>query len=185
VSNTAASALWVLDTLFVLAQAGVDGVNLHTWRGSEGRLFDLRHRHGGWVATVRPEYYGLLMFARAAPPGSRLVPVIEANPGQVRSWAVLGPRHTLHVVLINDDLGHGRWVVVRPPAPAGPARLERLEAPSAYARGGVTLAGQSFGRRTTTGLLSGTPGVDVMRPSGGSYAVRLPPASAALLTLPG
>ncbi len=185
VSDTSASALWVLDALFVLAQAGVDGVNIHTWRGSEGRLFDVTHRHRRWVATVRPEYYGLLMFARAAPPGSRLVPVVQANPGQVRSWAVLAPHHGMRVVLINDDLDHGRWVIVRPPTPAGRAELERLEAPSAYARDGITLAGQSFGRRTTTGRLAGAPYVTVLRPSRGQYVVRLPPTSAALLTFPG
>jgi hypothetical protein len=182
VSNTSASALWALDALFVLAQAGVDGVNVHTWRGSEGRLFDVRRHHHHWVATVRPEYYGLLMFARAAPPGSRLVPVVQANPGQVRAWAVLAPHHSLRVVLINDNLHHGRWAVVQPPAGWGRAGLERLEAPSAYARDGITLAGQSFGARTTTGLLSGTPRVTRPRPSAKTYVVRLPAASAALLT---
>jgi len=183
VSNTSASALWVLDALFVLARAGVDGVNVHSWRGSEGRLFDVRHRHHRWVATVRPEYYGLLMFARAAPPGSRLLPVAQANPGQVRAWAVLAPDHSLRVVLINDKLHRGRWVVVQPPAGLRRAELERLKAPSAYARDGITLGGQSFGPPTTTGLLAGSPRLDVLRASAGTYVVRLPAASAALLTL--
>ena len=185
VSNTAASALWVLDALFVLAEAGVDGVNIHTWRGSAGKLFDVHHRHGGWVGYVRPEYYGLLMFARAAPPGSRLLPLLRANPGQLRSWAVVAPDRSLRVVLINDNLTRGRWVIVRPPAPLRGALLERLDAPSAYARKGITLAGQSFGPRTHTGLLVGTPQVTFLRPVGDEYVVRLPPASAALLTLAG
>jgi hypothetical protein len=185
VGNTSASALWVLDALFVLAQAGVDGVNVHTWRGSAGKLFNLRHRHHRWVASVSPEYYGLLMFARAAPPGWRLLPMVQSSPGQLRSWAVIGPRRSLRMVLINDNLSHGRWVIVRPPAPRGPAELERLEAPSAYARSGVTVAGQSFGARTTTGRLAGSARVRLLRPSAGAYVVRLPPASAALLTLPG
>ena len=188
VSNTSASALWVLDALFVLAEAGVDGVNVHTWRGSIGRLFDIHyrhHRHHRWVGSVRPEYYGLLMFAQAAPPGSRLLPVVQSNPGQVRSWALITPHRRLHVVLINDDLRHGRWVIVRPSTAGAPGRLERLEAPSAFARSGVTFAGQSFGARTTTGLLAGAPRVSVLRPSGGQYLVRLPPASAALLTVGG
>jgi hypothetical protein len=185
VSNTSASALWVLDALFVLAEAGVDGVNIHTWRGSAGKLFDVHHRHGRWVGNVRPEYYGLLMFARAAPPGSRLLPVLQTNRGQLRSWAVLGPQGNVRVVLINDDLTHSRWVIVRPPAPSSGAQLERLDAPSAYARKGITLAGQSFGPRTTTGLLAGSPSLTVLRPVAGEYVVRLPPASAALVTLAG
>ncbi len=91
VSNTSASALWVLDSLFVLAQAGVDGVNIHTWRGSAGKLFDLHHRHQRWTASVRPEYYGMLMFARAVPPGSRLLPVDGDQP---RPGALVGRPRT-------------------------------------------------------------------------------------------
>ena len=190
VSNTAASALWVLDALFVLADAGVDGVNIHTWRGSAGKLFDVHHRHGRWVGYVRPEYYGLLMFARAVAPGSRLLPVLQANPGQLRSWAVLAPHRRLRVVLINDNLRDGRWVIVRPPAaltsaPLRGAVIERLDAPSAYARTGITLAGQSFEPRTHTGLPAGPPHLTLLAPVGGEYIVRLPPASAALLTLAG
>jgi hypothetical protein len=185
VSNTSASALWVLNALFVLAEAGVDGVNIHTWRGSAGKLFDVHHRHGRWVGYVRPEYYGLLMFARAVPPGSRLLPVGRRNPGQVRAWAVAAPHHSVRVVLINDALRHARWVIVRASAPPRGALLERLDAPSAYARKGITLAGQSFGPRTHTGLLAGTPQVTLLRPVGGEYIVRLAPASAALLTLAG
>jgi hypothetical protein len=160
-------------------------VNIHTWRGSIGRLFDVRHRHHRWVGSVRPEYYGLLMFARAVPAGSRLLPVAEANPGQLRSWAVIAPHHSLRVVLINDNLTRGRWVLVRTAKAVGPAELERLETPSAYARSGVTLDGQSFGSRTTTGLLAGSPRVSLVRPRAGHYVVRLPPASAAVLTMNG
>lgn len=185
VSNTSATALWVLDSLFVLAQAGVDGVNIHTWRGSAGKLFDLHHRHRRWTASVRPEYYGMLMFARAVPPGSRLLPVTESNPGQVRSWAVLAPHGRLRVVLINDNLHRARWVFVRAPAATGPVQLERLQAPSAYARSGITLDGQSFGRRTLTGALAGPAQVSLLRPRGRGpgYLVRVPAASAAMLTL--
>jgi hypothetical protein len=185
VSNTSASALWVLDALFVLAHAGVDGVNVHTWRGSAGRLFDIRRRHHRWVGAVAPEYYGLLMFAQAAPPRSRLLPVAQSNPGQMHAWAVLAPDDSERVVLINDDLSHARWVVVRPPRAAGQARLERLLAPSAYARSGITLAGQSFGARTTTGLLTGRPRDSMVRAVGRTYVVRVPAASAALLAFRG
>jgi hypothetical protein len=181
VSNTSASALWVLDALFVLARAGVDGVNVHTWRGSAGKLFDIRRRHRRWVAQVAPEYYGLLMFARAVPPRSRLVPVTQTSAGQVHAWGVLAPDHSERVVLINDDVRSARWVVVRPPSATGQAQLARLVAPSAYARGGVTLAGQSFGTKTTTGLLDGRLRVSPVRPSAGQYVVRLPAASAAVL----
>ncbi len=183
VSNTSASALWVLDELFELVRAGVDGVNIHTWRGSAGKLFDMHYRHGRWVGTVAPEYYGMLMFVRAAPPGSRLLSTGRSDAGPLRSWAVLAPDRSVRVVLINDSLKHTRWVLVRPPGPSREASLARLEAPSAYARKGITLGGKSFGPRTVTGRLTGPAQLTVLRPSGDGYLVRLPAASAALVTI--
>jgi hypothetical protein len=64
-SNTFASALWVLDTLFNLAGVGVDGVNLHSLPGAAYELFTFSQSHGSWRAFVHPEYYGMLMFAQA------------------------------------------------------------------------------------------------------------------------
>ena len=183
VSDTAASALWVLDELFQLARAGVDGVNIHTWKGSAGRLFDMHYRDGRWVGTVQPEYYGMLMFVQAAPPGSRLLSTGHGNAGPLRSWAVLAPDHSIRVVLINDGLKHTRWVLVRPPRAVGQAALERLEAPSAFARKGLTLGGQSFDRQTTTGRLAGSRRITVLGPSAGGYTVRVPAASAVMLTI--
>ena len=183
VSDTSASALWVVNALFTLARAGVDGVNIHTWRHSDGKLFDFHLVDRQWVGTVRPEYYGLLLFARAAPPGSRLLPTEGPSSGPVQSWAVRPPGGSTHIVVINDSLTHVRWVLVRPPAASRRATLERLEAPSAYASTGITLAGQSFGTQTTTGLLAGAVHSTVLRPSAGGYLVRLRAASAALLAI--
>ena len=190
VSNTAASALWVLDALFVLADAGVDGVNIHTWRGSAGKLFDVHHRHGRWVGYVRPEYYGLLMFARAVAPGSRLLPVAPGQPGTA---SLVGgarpapppPGGTDQRQPARRSLGHRPAPGCPDPAPLRGAVIERLDAPSAYARTGITLAGQSFEPRTHTGLPAGPPHLTLLAPVGGEYIVRLPPASAALLTLAG
>jgi hypothetical protein len=47
----------------------------------------------------------------------------------------------------------------------------------------LSLGGQSFGSQTTTGLITGNPESDSVTPSAGSYLVRLPAASAAMLTL--
>jgi Glycosyl hydrolase family 79 C-terminal beta domain len=183
VSNTSASALWVLDELFRLVRAGVDGVNIHTWRGSAGKLFEVHYRYGRWAGSVAPEYYGMLMFVKAAPPGSRLLSTGASTAGPLRSWAVETPDHRINVVLINDGLKHTRWVLVRPPAAGRRATLERLEAPSARATNGITLAGQSFAAHTTTGRLAGAVQATILQPSGGAYLVRLPAASAALLTI--
>ena len=183
VSNTFASALWALDALFGLAADGVDGVNFHTRSFTQNKLFALREQRGRWVASVSPEYYGIELFARAAPPGARLLrTVCQAG---IRCRATLGRDGRLRVVLINDSLLRApRTVVVRVPGRAGSAVLERLQAPSVYATGGVTLAGQSFGSVTTTGTLAGPLHVSSVAPSGHGYRVMLPAASAAMLTVP-
>ena len=183
VSDTFASALWVLNALFAMAHAGVDGVNVHTWRGSAGKLFSFSEDHGHWTSTVRPEYYGLLMFAHAAPTGARLLQTAQTIRGQVQSWATLGRDHATRVLLINDSLTRTSSVLVRAPGTAGRAGLELLQAPSASATAGVTLGGQSFDPATATGMLAG-PVPRTVAPLAGHYAVRVSPASAALLTIP-
>jgi hypothetical protein len=182
ISQTFASALWALDALFEMARVGVDGVNVHTFPGAGYELFKFSRTGVGWTASVAPEYYGLMMFEQAAPPGSRLLRVSGAHNGQVKVWATLAPDRRVRVVVINKSL-RGRAVTVRVPEAAGPARLELLTAPSVRATMGVTLGGQSFGSSTETGVLQGTPQTALLRPSRGAFTVRLPHAGAALLTL--
>jgi hypothetical protein len=187
VSDTMASALWVLDALFHQADSYIDGVNLHTYPGSVNGLFDLRRTRAGWRAAVHPLYYGALMFAQAAPAGARLVAVSGApGPAALRVWATRGPDHHVRVVVLNDDLGAAAHVTVGAPPGFGarPGSVERLSAPSAYATGAVTLGGRRFGAATATGALA-PPLLQSVRPRAGVFALTLPPGSAALLTLPG
>jgi hypothetical protein len=183
VSNSMASALWVLDTLFSMDRAGVSGVNLHAVNGINA-LFVPRYSHGRWHATVDPWYYGALMFSQAAPSGAQLLPVSNATHTDTRVWATIGRDRAVRVLVINDSVGSGASVRVRNPPDYGrrAATIERLHAPGgAYATSGVTLGGRSFGR-TGTGVLP-APVTQRVRRRGGAYTVTLPPASAALLTL--
>ena len=82
VSHTFASSLWAVDAMFELARVGVDGVNVHTFPGAGYELFRIARHGGRWSAAVAPEYYGLILFARAAPPGSRLLRVSGRAGGQ-------------------------------------------------------------------------------------------------------
>lgn len=184
VSNTFASALWALDTLFSMVKAGVDGVNFHTLPQSAYRLFNFRQVDGQWQAGVSPEYYGLLMFTQAAPPGSQLLKISTPTSPDVRAWATRTAAGATNVVLINDSLTDAHNVLVGAPSPAPQAAVEQLTAPSMSAIGGVTLAGQSFGAVTQTGQLTGSPQISSVAPEGGQYSITLGPASAAMLTLP-
>ncbi|MGZ4273238.1 MAG: glycosyl hydrolase family 79 C-terminal domain-containing protein [Solirubrobacteraceae bacterium] len=182
VSNTLASALWVMDALFTIAADGVDGVNLHTYPNSANGLFDFSLSQGHWQASVHPLYYGALMFAQAAPARSRLLRVVSGSVGPLRAWATIAPDHRVRVLLINDSLTRSALAVVRTPVVPGPASLERLRASSAYATSGMTLGGQTFGANTATGVLA-PPVPQPVTPRSGAYSVTLPAASAALLTL--
>jgi hypothetical protein len=183
VSDTFASALWVLDALFNMARTGVDGVNVHTFVKAIYEPFAVARRRGRWTGEVRPLYYGLLMFARAAPPGSRLLPASYRGPDTLRIWSTRAPGGAVRVVLINDSRRRSETVAVRPPLHARGATGVRLRAPHVNARSGVTLGGQSFGPTTSTGALTGPVRTFTLHAVRGRMVVRLPPGSATSLTV--
>jgi Glycosyl hydrolase family 79 C-terminal beta domain len=183
VSDTYASALWVLDSLFALARAGVDGVNLHSPPRSINQIFTFRQAKDVWEAHVAPVYYGMLMFARATPPGSRLLRISGSAVAGLATWATRGSDGKTRVVLINKSARQSRHVEVPQPSTASSATVELLRARDIAAKGGITLGGQSFGAQTTTGLLAGTPTTTTVKPAQHRFSVQLPAGSAALLTV--
>jgi hypothetical protein len=184
VSDTMASALWAIDALFSLAAEHIDGVNLHTYPNSSNGLFDFTQSGTTWSAQVHPLYYGALMFAQAAPPGSRLLRVSASGPSDLRSWATSGPGAAVRVMLINDSLTQSATVSVKPPAgvATAPGALERLTAPSASATRHISIGGRTFGAQTTTGSLQ-QPVTQQVKPVARTFHVTLPAASAVLLSL--
>jgi hypothetical protein len=167
VSQTFASALWSVDALFAFARLGVAGVNVHTFPGAGYELFSFRHTVTGWHGSVAPMYYGLRMFARAAPPGSRPVSVSRSTVATVRGWATAGRDGRTRIVLINTSGRRSHVVAVRVPAARGSASVLRLTGPGLRARTGVSLK----------------PG-KAISPDHNRYTVMLPAASAAMLTVP-
>jgi hypothetical protein len=181
VSDTFVSALWILDTLFEFARAGVAGVNVHTFPSAHYALFS-GPQPGGWV--VYPEYYGMLAFARAAPVDSALLSVSGSAAATtaplVKVWAVQTLAGSLHVVAINKDLLPHTIVLRGPGVPyAKTATISALRAPATPASAtcpvplgltglcapaGVTLGGATFGPadlaggdHTSTGVLGPPP----------------------------
>jgi hypothetical protein len=170
-----------VDALFNMARVGVDGVNIHTFPGATYDLFRFWRTQGVWQGFVSPEYYGMLMFAQAAPLGSRLLTSFTATGDAVKAWATYTPDRTLRVVLINDH-PYPQTVVLQAAGHVPPATLERLLAPDINSTKGVTLGGQTFGRQTATGVLGQATDIAVS-PANHRYLVSLPPNSAALLTI--
>ncbi len=168
VSQSFAAALWALDTLFEFARVGVVGVNIHTFPGAGYNLFHFTHTSSGWGGTVAPEYYGLVMFGRAAPPGSRLMTVTAPAARGLKTWATVARDGTIHVVLIDErTAGRARSIGVQVPGGGRTASLLALRAPSLTATTGASL--QNDG---------------TVSPSGDRYTVMLASGSAAMLTIP-
>jgi hypothetical protein len=183
VSNTFAAALWSIDALFEMARVGVDGVNFHTRPGSSGQLFSFNQSHGSWTGSASPVYYGLTMFAQAAPAGSRILRIDGDPGGSVRIWATRAPDRHIRVVLINTGAKSSRFVALRIPAASGAATVERLLAPSLHSERDVTLGNQHYSQ--TTGTLTGKARIETVNPASGRYVIKVPAASAALVTLTG
>jgi hypothetical protein len=181
VSDSFASALWVLDVLFELDKIGVDGVNVQTVPGGVQEIFGPLSGDGGSM-VVHPEFYGMMMFAQAAPAHSRLLTIRAKLPANVKLWATRATDGSVRVTLINDNLSKPKNVQV-PLSPRGPAAVEALRAPHIGSTSGVTLGGRSFGKATTTGLLP-PPVLRQLKSTRGGYTVRIPPATAILLTVP-
>jgi hypothetical protein len=184
-SNSFAEALWALNVLPALWQAGVQGVNFQTIDGNHNQLITATHSTtAGWRVSVEPEYYGLLAFAGVAPAGSRLLHISSSGPADLYRYAVRAPDGSQRVVLTNTS-SVPRTVDVIPANAAHQqiGTLSLLRARSLRATSGTTLAGQHLNPRT--GELVGRPRTTPVHPEGrGIYVVQIPPSTAAILTLP-
>jgi hypothetical protein len=183
VSNTFATTLWSLDTLFAMARSGVDGVNVHTFTGSWYEPFAFTDKGGAWQAQVMPLYYGLLAFADAAPPGARLLKVGQPPISTLRIWATRATDGSERIVLINESPTTARTLSL-PAGRATAATLTSLTAPSLSATNGVQIGGEAFAPETTTGLLGGLPAAPSVTAANGRFAVPVPAASAVIVTIP-
>jgi hypothetical protein len=178
VSDSFASALWAADSLFGMAEAGVAGVNFHTWTGSWYAPIDF----SGGLARVRPLLYGILLFDRAVPNGARLLRVTQRRSDPVKVWATKDSSSAVRVVVINKSSRKARAVRLKLPRWLGRGTLQRLSAHTLASTSGVSFAGQSFERGTFDGRLHGTAHRRPVKRRGRIYTFRMPPASAALLT---
>jgi hypothetical protein len=163
VSDSFAAALWLADALFTLVRAGADGADVHTW---DGAVYAPFARRGGEVAA-RPPFFGMLAFARAAPRGSRLVPVSVRGNGRVRARATAQRDGTVRVLLIaaTDAARVPVRIAVGAGRPCATVRVTR--APSLAARTGIA---EAPARRAC--------------PRAGALGLALPGPSLAVVTLP-
>lgn len=181
VSDTFASGLWALRTLFEMARVGVSSVYFHTRPDASYTPYRLV-RHGGvWRAHVAPLFYALRFFGQVAPAGARISAVPVQSNAKVRAWALRAPDGTLRVVVLDEDPRAHGVVRVGVPGPATTATLTRLDAGSLQTTAAPTIGGQSYG---ADARLHGRRLRDRVQRSGGSFAVGFRRPGAAVLTIP-
>ncbi len=196
ISDSQASALWLLDYLFANAAAGSTGVNLHGGGDSDSYTPIADNSNGvvcgstlaqslgitcqkGGDATidpgVRPEYYALLMFALAGQ--GPVVSATVSSPLDLTAYAITpGAETTTNVVIVNKDATKTAQVSVNLGYAAPGATVTVLTAPSLTATNGLTLAGATI---SPDSPWAGNP-VNATA-SNGHLTVDVPPASAALV----
>lgn len=182
-SNSFAEALWALNMLPALWQAGVQGVNVQSVYGGLNQMIHSDHTPSGWTVKVEPEYYGLLAFADATPAGSHLLHISSRDLAHFYDFAVRAPDGSERVVLTNVG-STARTVGVSAAGTHGIGSLSYLSAKSLSATDGATLGGQRLDLHT--GQLSGQQRLTSVKPNAkGVYEVKVPAGSAAILTLAG
>jgi hypothetical protein len=203
VSNSFASALWAVDWIVRAMRARVAGLNFHDLLDEPGAYSPLVLRDGSLHAN--PEWYALLMAARLV--GERPVAVrvsaspsltsggmnpVTSAPSPTSSVANLttgaflsagtGPP-ALSVVLDDFDPPGSPPLSIRLRVPARfrVGTVLRLQGPGPAALGRVTLGGSEV---DASGAWRPRLPVPSVRVAKGAFTLKLPPSSAALVTLP-
>ena len=182
VSDTFASALWVLDFMFTLAAAGCAGVNMETGLNQLGFISSYspigEDEHGScWAA---PEYYGMLAFAQAGV-GRIIGCEMDAGERNIRAYATQPAPGRVVLVVINKEPAFQAEILADTAMFKlfRAASVCRLLASSLESKSGITLAG-----REVSGMRIGTTGKsEEIEISNNRLQVRVPAASAAIISL--
>jgi hypothetical protein len=140
VSNSYASALWVIDFLFDAALGGAAGVNLHG--GGQGPGYTPIADRSGEIIEARPEYYGLLLFAMAGT-GALLSTELFAGALDVTAYAVHDHGSNLQIVVVNKEPVQTLALTIQADTIATAATMITMSGTSLAATTGVTIQGAS------------------------------------------
>jgi hypothetical protein len=186
ISDTFASALWATDYITQAMAAGVAGINL---QGNPGNCLGYSPvcatspgRLARGALTARPVWYALLLSKALL--GDRPLPTSAAAPPgrNVTVRALLAADGSLHFVIVEADPPGSSPVAVslHVGRAFGAATTLALTAPSPEASTGVTLGGRAV---AGDGSWHPQAGLGSIPAVAGVVTVRIPPSSAALVTV--
>jgi hypothetical protein len=181
VSNAYGSALWLVDFLFQNAEHGSSGVNLHGGSNGSGNTMSyspITDDAAGNVTEVRPEFYGMLLFALAGQGPVYKSTVTVGNSLNVSAYAVGAADGSTNVVIVSKDAKNGIHATIDVGKAITAAGATYLQGPSLSATSGLTLGGVPI---DPSGSYSPTAGPIPLAVSGTTITVDVPAASAALV----
>jgi hypothetical protein len=174
VSNSYASSLWVIDFLFDSVLGGASGVNMH---GGGNALYTPIADDSGGVTDVRPEYYGLLLFALIGP-GMLLPTQLSAGGLDATAYAVRSASGGLKVIVVNKDT-QDLPLAIEANQTISSATLQLMTGPSLAALSGVTIQGSTV--EINGSFAPANP--DALTPVGTQTTCMIPALSAGLISI--
>jgi hypothetical protein len=180
VADTFASALWVLDIMFMMASHDCSGVNIETGVNQLGVIsaYSPIYPQGNGAYVARPIYYGMLAFAQAGH-GSRVQTTVDADGANLKAYATRGIDGQPRLVLINKEITRDLDVNVTTGTRTASAKVNRLIAPRAASKTGVTLGGSAV---DADGIWKPVA-IETIRITNGTLEIQMPAASAAVIEL--
>jgi hypothetical protein len=175
VSDAYGAALWTVDYLFQLAEAGAAGANIH---GGGDTSYAPISDFKGIVKSISPQFYGLLLFALAGA-GQLRRTTITAGGVNATAYAV-ATSSQLNVVIINKDATQNLQVTLDAGQNISSANLLMMTGDSLTAATGVAIQGA-----TVSADNSFTPGAPYgLQVSGNDAMAFVTAGSVALIQIP-
>lgn len=181
VSDTFASALWVLDIMLTMAWHDCAGVNIETGINQLGFVspYSPIYSDSQGHLIARPIYYSMLAFARGAI-GRKLQTEADAGDLNVKAYATRDDAGRTRVIVVNKELRHDVDLRIEVGgASATKANVLRLIAPAAESTHGVTFGGNEVTAEGTW-QPSMTETIAVRR---GRFSIPMRSASAAVVEM--
>jgi hypothetical protein len=206
VSNTLASALWMVDYLLLAGEEGVAGVDVHGGlaacrgytplcaagatgpTGGSGPGIDPvadaslgAGAAAGGRLLAQPDFYGLLLVRQLE--GGRRLPVSwnrSSRSGPLQAFAFAMPDGSIRVAVDNPDPRLRGHLLVRVAGHRGPGTVLRLSGPSLGATNKVTFGGSSV---AADGSWRPVAAGSILPSVSGGVELDIGPASAAVVTL--
>ena len=178
ISNSYASALWLIDHTMTCALGGASGVNFHGTTASSTGYTQLVIDNKGIVRTINPEFYGLMLLSLAGS-GSMLDTTIAANGLNVSSYAIQSATGGVNVILLNKDATQNLAASITLPQTITTATARVMQGPALDAASNPTIQGASIG--VDGSFAPGQP--YTLSLSGNSVNANVPSASAVLISV--